>query len=326
MVASAARAARAHAFSAPRSSRSGFRSAGTVSTAPASRQATALPVLDQTIRYSSFVIWPRLSLPHYCLLNTIVAVIGSAPAVLGLGAFSAGFKARCSRPDLVETLKEATKGSGPSASGGKTRRLLVVVEVALSVVLLVGASLAIRGFVNLQHTDVGFQPDRVLMVGLQLAPKRYATYEQRIAFTQNVLERVRSIPGAQSAAIGNGGLPCGGQQSGFSIEGLAQTTQRMTVSLVSADYPQTLGIPLQAGRGLNNQEVARGEHVVLINTAAAKLWPPGENPIGRRVRLDVLENPRGALVPQVASAPYVTVVGILADTRNAGRSEEHTSE
>src|ERR1041385_8909280 len=56
----------------------------------------------------------------------------------------------------------------------------------------------------------------------------------------------------------------------------------------------------------------------LINTAAAKLWPPGENPIGRRVRLDVLENPRGALVPQVASAPYVTVVGILVDTRNAG--------
>jgi predicted permease len=225
---------------------------------------------------------------------------------------------QCSRPDLVETLKEATKGSGPSASGGTTRGVLVVVEVALSVVLLVGASLAIRGFVNLQHTDVGFQPDRVLMVGLQLAPKRYATYEQRIAFTQNVLERVRSIPGAQSAAIGNGGLPFGGQQSGFSIEGLAQTTQRMTVSLVSADYPQTLGIPLQAGRGLNDQEVARGEHVVLINTAAAKLWPPGENPIGRRVRLDVLENPRGALVPQVASAPYVTVVGILADTRNAG--------
>jgi len=92
----------------------------------------------------------------------------------------------------------------------------------------------------------------------------------------------------------------------------------MTVSLVSADYPQTLGIPLQAGRGLNDQEVARGEHVALINAAAGKLWPPGENPIGRRVRLDVLENPRGALVPPVASAPYVTVVGILADTKNAG--------
>jgi putative ABC transport system permease protein len=226
---------------------------------------------------------------------------------------------QCSRPDLVETLKDAAKGSGPSASGGKTRSLLVVVEVALSVILLVGASLTIRGFVNLQRTDVGFQPDRVLMVGLQLPPKRYATYEQRIAFTQNVLERVRSVPGAQSVAIGNGGLPFGGQQSGFSIEGQPQTTaQRVTIDLISADYAQTLGVPLRAGRVLNEQEVARGEHVGLINEAASKLWPPGESPIGKRMRLDFLESPRGALVPPAAGAPYVTVIGVLADTKNAG--------
>lgn len=77
-------------------------------------------------------------------------------------------------------------------------------------IVLVGARLAIRGFVNLQHIEVGFQPDRVLMIGLQLPPKRYATYEQRVAFAQNVLERVKGIPGVQSAAIGNGGLPFGG--------------------------------------------------------------------------------------------------------------------
>jgi len=134
-----------------------------------------------------------------------------------------------------------------------------------------------------------------------------------------VLDRVRSIPGAQSVAIGNGGFPFGGQQSGFSIEGHPQTTaQQVTVGLVSADYAQTLGIPLRAGRVLNEQEVARGEHVGMINESASKLWPLGESPIGRRIRLNVLENPRGALVPAVASVPSVIVVGVLADTKNAG--------
>ncbi len=100
----------------------------------------------------------------------------------------------CSRLQLVETLKDATKGSGTSAAGGQPRNLLVIAEVALAVVLLMGASLTVRGFVDLQRTDPGFQPDRVLMVGLQVAPKRYATYERRIAFAENVLQRVRNIP------------------------------------------------------------------------------------------------------------------------------------
>jgi len=143
---------------------------------------------------------------------------------------------------------------GPSAKRRENPRLLVVVEVALSVVLLVGASLSIRGFVNLQHTDVGFQPDRVLMVRLQLTQIATRPTSKEWRSRQNVLEQVRSIPGAQSAAIGNGGFPFGGQQSGFSIEGLPQTAERLTVGLVSADYPQTLGIPLRAGRGLNEQE------------------------------------------------------------------------
>jgi putative ABC transport system permease protein len=226
---------------------------------------------------------------------------------------------QCSRPDLVESLKEASKGSGTSAAGGKTRNLLVIVEVAFSVILLVGASLTIRGFVNLQHTDLGFQPDRVLMVGLQMPASRYATYEQRVAFTQKVLDRVQHIPGAQSAAIGNGGMPFGGPQSAFSIEGRPQTeTQRLTVGLISADYPQTLGIPMRAGRLLSEQEVARGERVALINEAASKLWPPGESPIGRQVHLGFLERPGRNLLLPTGSAPDVTVIGILHDTKNAG--------
>jgi putative ABC transport system permease protein len=255
----------------------------------------------------------RIAVNGYVLLFSVAVSIltgilfGLAPAL------------QCSRPDLVESLKDAAKGAGTSSRAGKTRNVLAIAEVALSVILLVGASLAIRGFVNLQHTDVGFQSDRVLMVGLQVSPKRYATYEQRIAFAQNILQRVQNLPGVQSAAIGNGGLPFGGPQSNFTIEDHpGNDSERMLIGLISTGYTQTLGIPLLSGRALTEQDIARADHVALINEAASKLWPAGQNPIGRRVRLDFLERPGVPAPPATAAAPYVTVAGILANTRNAG--------
>ncbi len=226
---------------------------------------------------------------------------------------------RCSRPDLVGTLKDAGR-TGAGATGGRARSVLVVVEVALAVILLVGASLTIRGFVDLQHIDLGFQPDRVLMVGLQLPPKRYATYEQRIGFARNVLERVSALPGVESAAIGNGGLPFGGPQSSFSIAGHPQAdTRRILLGLISRNYAPTLGIALRAGRQMSEPEIARAAPVALINETAAKLWPAGESPIGGHLRLDVLAKPVGALASP-GESPDVEVIGILADTRNDGLS------
>jgi putative ABC transport system permease protein len=225
---------------------------------------------------------------------------------------------QCSRQDLVEALKDAARMSGASTAGGRTRNLLVVTEVALSVMLLVGASLTIRGFVNLQNTDVGFQPERVLMVGVQLPPKRYATYQQRVAFTQGLLDRVRALPGVESAAIGNGGMPFGGIGSRYTIEGMAPAADPILLSLVSAGYPETLGIPLRLGRGITEQEVVHADGVALINEAAAKLWPGGQSPIGRRIRLDFLEKPRGSTLPAPGANGQVTIIGILANTRNAG--------
>ena len=227
---------------------------------------------------------------------------------------------QCSRLDLVETLKDSAKGTGLTSAGSRTRRLLVVAAVALSVILLMGASLTIRGFENLLRTDTGFAVDRVLMVGLQLPGKRYSTYEQRIGFIKTILERVAAIPGAQSAAIGNGGLPFGGADSDYSLEGQPQGPGRgMLVDLISADYPRTLGVALLAGRGLSETEVARADRLALINEAAARLWTGGQSALGRRIRLELLAKPPGGVtVPHAAADPYVTVVGILRNTRNDG--------
>ncbi|SPE37886.1 conserved membrane hypothetical protein [Candidatus Sulfopaludibacter sp. SbA3] len=252
-------------------------------------------------------------------LNGYVLAFSAGVSVLTGILFGLAPALHCSRQDLVEALKDAARMSGASTAGGRTRSLLVVGEVALSVMLLVGASLTIRGFVNLQHVDVGFQPDRVLMVALQLPPKRYTTYQQRVAFTQSVLERVQALPGVQSAVMGNGGMPFGGVQSRFRIEGVAPTgDSNINVGLVSAGYSQTLGIPLRLGREFTRQEVAHADRVALVNEAAAKLWPAGDSPIGKHMQIDVIEKPKGTILPSPSPSGLVTIIGILANTRNEG--------
>jgi putative ABC transport system permease protein len=254
----------------------------------------------------------RVTVNGYVLLFSVAIsvltgiVFGLAPAL------------KSSRQDLVESLKDAGR-SLSSHAGGRTRAALAVAEIALSVVLLMAASLTVRGFIQLQHLDLGFQPDRVLRVNLPLPPKRYSTYAQRIAFGDRVLDSVKSLPGVESAAIGNGGMPFGGPESAYSIEGQPKTdTRPILVELISAGYPRTMGIALRAGRALTEQEIALADPVAVINEAAAKMWAGGTSPIGRRMRLDLLGKPNPSILQPAHNSDTVTVVGVIADTRNQG--------
>ena len=249
-------------------------------------------------------------------VNPYVLVFSAGVSVLTGILFGLAPAIRSSRPDLVDALKDAGRTSGSSA-GGRMRDVLVVVEIALSVVLLMGASLTIRGFQQLLNVNPGFQADRVLMVGLPLPPKRYPTYADRIRFAERVLADMATIPGVQSVAIGNGGLPFAGGRSTYSIEGQPKDESRqLALNLISSGYGQTLGIPMRAGRDLSPQEIAHAEPVALVNEAAGKLWPAGINPIGARIHLDFLEKPDSPVPP--SSTPVVTIVGVIGNTRNDG--------
>ena len=229
-----------------------------------------------------------------------------------------------SRPDLTEALKDGTRGAGMAASGGRIRGALVVVEVALSVVLLVSAGLTVRSFIALQKVDLGFQPDRILMVDLPLNPKRYRTLEERNRFAQELLERVRNLPGVQSATVGVGGLPFGGPQSTYAIDGQpGSETHRLMLNLVSAGYPTTMGIPLRRGRMLTEHEIDAAFPLAVINEAASALWPAGQDPIGRQIQVELLEKggPPQLLRPAESSS-NVTIVGVIANSRNDGLRDE----
>lgn len=256
----------------------------------------------------------RITVSAYVLLfSLIVSVLtgvlfGLTPAI------------RCSRPDLADSLKDGGRGMAGSIKGQTLRTWLVVTEVALSVILLAGAVLAIRGFTALLSVNPGFQPEKILMVDVPLSPKRYKTIEQRNTFDQSLLANVTNLPGVESATMGTGGLPFGGPESPYSLEGQPPAEdKRIIVGLISSDYLRTLGIPLKRGRQLTSQEVADSDHFAMINQAAAKLWPPGEDPVGKHLKIDLLSKPYSpqVLAPSAAN-PEVTIIGIMADTRNQG--------
>ena len=131
-----------------------------------------------------------------------------------------------------------------------------------------------------------------------------------------MLERVGTLPGVEAATFG---LPFGGPQSPFRIAGQnADDSKRITINLIGADHLRTFGIPLRAGRMFDASEVRRGDRVAVINEAAMKLWPAGRNPIGARLRLNVLANPPGAVLIDTTRDPEVTIIGIIGNTRNDG--------
>ena len=230
-------------------------------------------------------------------------VFGLAPALQG------------SKTDVTGALR-ASRSTGMGTQGSRTRSLLVVVEVALSVVLLVSAGLTVRTFVVLQNTDAGIAADRVLVVGVPLPPAKYGTLELRNRFAEQLLERVGALPGVEAATFG---LPFGGPQSAFTIVGRdADPSRRIGVNLVGADHLRAFGIQLRGGRMFDASEVRRGDRVAVINEAAARLWPAGENPIGARLRLGVLERVPPRAFADTSRTPEVTVVGVIANTRNAG--------
>jgi putative ABC transport system permease protein len=232
---------------------------------------------------------------------------------------------RASRPDLTDALKDAGRGAGTSVSTSRVRSVLVIAEVALSVLLLVSASLSIRSFLAMQSVDAGFDASRALMVGVPLPPARYPTLEQRNTFALQLLERVAAIPGVQAVAIGNGGLPYGGARSTFAISGqTVDADRRLAVNMISADYLRALGIPLKRGRALTAAEVMRGDRVALINEAALRYITDGTDPIGKRLRLDFLAqspdpNVKLALAPPTGGE--LTIVGVVGNVREDLRRE-----
>jgi putative ABC transport system permease protein len=219
---------------------------------------------------------------------------------------------QASKPDVHPTLKEGGRQGGNRAGRPRTRRLLVVAEVALSLLLLIGGGLMIRTFISFQRVNPGFRTDNLLTMKLALPSTKYREPQQQAAFYQQVIERVRALPGVQGVgAVSDLPLAEGGVYT-FRIEGRpsasAQDDPVAVWRAISPDYFRTMGMRLRRGREFTEHDQPGAVEVIVINeTMAASFWP-GEDPIGKRIQIYDDREPM----------PWREIVGVVNDTKQTG--------
>lgn len=192
------------------------------------------------------------------------------------------------KTNISDNLKLGSGRTGGSQLKQHTRKALVISEVALSLVLLIGAGLMIRSFWKLQNVKPGFDPGNALTMSIALTPIKYSEPKQQLAFFDRALEQIRAVPGVVSVgATTTIPLGGGGSTQPFSIEGRPTGTvaeQPMAQTrYITTDYFRAIGIPLRRGRVFDDQDQEKSVPVVIISEAMARRFWPGENPIGKRL-------------------------------------------
>ena len=212
------------------------------------------------------------------------------------------------RPDLQDPLKEAGRGRSSAARG-----LLVAGEVALAVVLLVGAGLLLRSFLRLQAVDPGFRPERLLTMGVDPDSSKYPAPGAQAALFRELAERARALPGIESVSYGDS-LPLTGFgmiRRGFEIEGRPpleiDQQPEVAINTVGPGYFETLGIRVVRGRSFEESDTAESLPVAVVDEAMARGFWGDEDPVGRRFR----SGPEGS--------PWITVIGVVGPVKHEGR-------
>ena len=256
-------------------------------------------------------------------LVALVPANAGLPATLGIDltvlAFTAGLSLltgvafglvpalQSSRPDLVAVLREG----GRSVGGAARRRFrdgLVVAEIALSLVLLVGAGLLLRSVLALNGADPGFRSDRILTMEFRLPATRYAQPAPIAAFFREILGRMRALPGVESVALVRA-VPLSGNSgtSAYEADGLAPAPPgrepRTQTNIVSTDYFRTMAIPVLQGRDFEERDTAEAPPVAVVSATFARTVWPGLDPLGKRLRFKGAEH-------------WLTVVGVVGDVKH----------
>ena len=259
-----------------------------------------------------------IKLPFWMNFGLDLRVLAFTAGVTLLTGFIFGVvpALQSSRVDLNDTLKEGGRGSLTS-SGSHSRSLLVVTEIALSLVLLVGAGLMIQSFLRLRRVNVGLDPKSVLTLGIGLPRVKYPEGPQRAAFFQNLIERVRALPGVEGAAA-TATLPLsgGGWGRSITIEGYpvlpVGQAPMIQHTVVTPTYFQTMGIHLLAGRDFTDADRPGAPLVTIVDERLAQKYWPNESAIGKRIRFG----------PPEDNEPWHTVIGVVGAVRHQRMQEE----
>ena len=216
-----------------------------------------------------------------------------------------------SHADFQSTLKTGSAGSGDSPSAKRARDGLVVAEIALTLTLLVAAGLVLKSFSRMQSLQLGYEPRGLVTARLDLPFRAYSTPEKVTTFTNALLEKVRALPGVQSAGIGSNSPLMGGWQTGFHREGIPTPTPSdmpsADLEVITGDYFAAFKVPLLRGRTFNSGDTAQAPRVVVIDQGLAEQIFPGEDPIGKRLNVDAGNDNEGY--------KFAEIIGVVARMR-----------
>jgi putative ABC transport system permease protein len=225
-------------------------------------------------------------------------IFGLAPAI------------QAARFNQIDTLKEGGRDAATGGSGQRLRGLLVTAEVAISLVLLIGAGLLINSFLRLRNVDPGFRTDNLLTMKIVLPEPKYEEMARRSAFYTELVNRVQSLAGVRSAAV-TSNLPLYRQGNSISIGIEGQPApppgqERIVVTrIISPGYLDTMSIPVLRGRGLTEQDTETTPNVVVVSETMARRYWPGEDAVGKRIAVGRIRKPED----------WVQVVGVAKDVR-----------
>jgi predicted permease len=256
------------------------------------------------------------NLPRLNEVSLDLRVLGWALATSVLAGILVGLAPAITT--LRRDLRPSGEESGRSVSGGtstrRIRRVLVVAEFALAIVLLVGAGLLVRSWQHVNNIDPGFRPERVLTMVVS-APPSFSLPAQRADLYDRVLAQIQAVPGVESAGAIDDLLTGNPREHVLTVERDDATITerlRLTSDEVSADFFRTIGTPLLRGRSLSMDDRPEAPRAAIINDALARRSWPGQDPVGRRFRLGARD----------ADTPWFTVVGVVGDMRRQGPERE----
>jgi putative ABC transport system permease protein len=226
------------------------------------------------------------------------------------------------RGELQNRLRDTNKGTQTGFRHGRFRSGLVVSQVALSIVLLVGAGLMMRSLFALQHVDLGLTADHILVARTPLPKGRYETAEQKRVFFRQVLQKISALPGVVAVTETSTLPPYGGIGSEVTVPGKTHAeTWNSIFQLCSEGYFPTLGIRLVRGRLLSETDVESARHVIVVNQTLVRNFFGKEDPIGKSIKFNLLDT-----LPESPKDAYFEIIGVVADVKNRGIQESPQPE
>jgi len=247
-------------------------------------------------------------------LNAPVMVFTLVVAVLTALIFGLAPSLRAARRDVNDPLRDSGKGVSGGFRTGRMRDTVVVMEVALSLTLLIGAGLLMRSFVALREVHLGLQADHVFETQLPLPADRYKTAAQVSGFFQPLLARVKALPGVVDATESSALPLYGGVDSKIEVLGKSHEDEwQALLQNISEGYFRVLRIPFKMGRAFSEAEINDARKVAVVNETFASTFLRGEDPLGRRIKLAGLET-----LADPVHEPWFEIVGVVRDVTNQG--------